>query len=158
ISGAWTSSLSSFAGPPAGAGGQADADEVDFNRQIRPILAKNCFACHGQDEEHRAKGLRLDRRENAVTERPDGALAIGPGDPEASDLIGRVTNEDDSLRMPPRKSGPRLAAAEVDLLKRWIAQGARYAEHWAFVPPADRPLPAVKDRSWPRNGIDAWIL
>src|SRR5438309_4984658 len=81
---------------------------VDFNRDVRPILSKNCFACHGQDEGQRAKGLRLDRRESAVTELSDGALAIVPGDPEASDLIGRLTEEDESLRMPPRKQGNRL--------------------------------------------------
>jgi hypothetical protein len=131
---------------------------VDYDREIRPILAKNCFACHGQDETHRAKGLRLDRRDAAVAELPDGAIAIVPGDPEGSDLILRVTEEDESLRMPQRKSGPRLNTADIDLLKRWIAEGASYAEHWAFVPPASRPLPAVKDRSWPRNGIDYWIL
>jgi hypothetical protein len=139
-----------WAGPPA--------VDVDYDREIRPILAKNCFACHGQDDEHRAKGLRLDRRESAVNELPDGGLAIVPGDPEASDLIVRVTDEDESLRMPPRKNGPRLAAAEIDVLRRWIEQGAEYTEHWAFAAPVDRPLPAVQDRSWPRNGIDFWIL
>ncbi len=138
------------AGPPVAA--------VDYNREIRPILAKNCFSCHGQDETHRAKGLRLDRRDSALTELPDGAVAIVAGDPEASELIARVTEEDESLRMPQRKSGNRLSTAEIDLLKRWIAEGASYAEHWAFVPPADRPLPGVSDRSWPRNGLDFWIL
>jgi hypothetical protein len=136
----------------------ARATPVDYNRDIRPILAKNCFACHGQDDTHRAKGLRLDRRESALAELPDGAIAIVPGDPEASELVARVTEEDESLRMPERRSGPRLSPAEIDLLKRWVAEGASYAEHWSFVPPADRPLPAVNDRSWPRNGVDYWIL
>jgi hypothetical protein len=140
---------------PPGAGA---AGPVDYNREIRPILAKNCFSCHGQDETHRARGLRLDRRESAVTPLSDGAVAIVAGDPEASELIARVTEEDESLRMPQRKSGPRLGMAEIALLKRWIAEGASYAEHWAFVPPADRPLPAVNNRSWPRSGIDFWIL
>ena len=98
---------------------------MDYNREIRPILAKNCFSCHGQDETHRAKGLRLDRRESALTELPDGAVAIVAGEPEASELIARVTEEDESLRMPQRKSGNRLSTAEIDLLKRWIAEGAR---------------------------------
>ena len=137
--------------------GTPDAS-VDYNREIRPILSKNCFACHGRDEEHRAKGLRLDVRDSALAERPDGVVAVVPGDPESSDLIGRVTEEDESLRMPPRKSGNRLSKAEIDLLRRWVAQGASYAEHWAFVAPVDRPLPAVKDRSWPRRPIDFWIL
>jgi hypothetical protein len=131
---------------------------IDFNREIRPILSKNCFACHGQDEGHRAKELRLDRRDAAVAELPDGARAIVPGDPGASELMARVGEEDESLRMPPRKSGRRLDPKEIELLKRWIAQGASYARHWAFVPPADRPLPTPKNRSWPRNGIDHWIL
>src|SRR5947199_6592562 len=148
--GAGRGSDRAVAGPPEAA--------VDYNREIRPILSKNCFACHGQDEEHRAKGLRLDLRDSALKELPDGALAIVPGDPEASDLFLRVIDEDESMRMPPRKSGNRLSKAEVDALRRWIAQGASYAEHWAFVAPADRPLPAVKDRTWPRNGIDFWIL
>ena len=79
-----------LAGRPAAADGPKPGQTapVDYNREVRPILAKNCFACHGQDEGHRAKGLRLDRRESAVAELPDGALAIVPGDPEASDLIG----------------------------------------------------------------------
>ncbi len=131
---------------------------VDYDREVRPILAKNCFACHGQDEEHRAKGLRLDRRAGAVAELADGLVAVVAGDPEASELIVRVTDDDESLRMPPRKSGPRLPRAEVETLRRWIDQGASYAEHWSFVPPRDRPLPQVSRPDWPRNGIDRWIL
>ena len=81
------------------------APKVDFNREVRPILAKNCFACHGQDEAKRAKGLRLDRREAAVKPLKSGETAIVPGDPDSSELILRVTEEDETLRMPPRKSG-----------------------------------------------------
>ena len=75
-------------------------------------------------------------------------------------MVARIIEEDVSLRMPPRKAGEPLSAEEVDLIRRWIAQGAPYAEHWAFLPPAERPLPAVggEDRAWPRNGIDSWIL
>ena len=101
------------------------ARKVDFNREVRPILAKNCFACHGQDEAKRAKGLRLDRREAAVKPLKSGETAIVPGDPDSSALILRVTEEDETLRMPPRKAGNRLTPAEIDVLKRWIAQGAR---------------------------------
>ena len=79
--------------------------KVDFNREVRPILAKNCFACHGQDEAKRAKGLRLDRREAAIKPLKSGEAAIVPGDPDSSELIVRVTEEDETLRMPPRKSG-----------------------------------------------------
>ncbi len=99
--------------------------KVDFNREVRPILAKNCFACHGQDEAKRAKGLRLDRREAAVKPLKSGEKAIVPGDPDSSALILRVTEEDETLRMPPRKNGSRLTAAEIDVLKRWIRARSR---------------------------------
>ena len=77
--------------------------KVDFNREVRPILAKNCFACHGQDEAKRAKGLRLDVRESAIKPLKSGETAIVPGDPDSSELIVRVTEEDETLRMPPRR-------------------------------------------------------
>jgi mono/diheme cytochrome c family protein len=134
------------------------AGKVDYNREVRPILAKNCFACHGQDEAKRAKGLRLDRRESATQPLKNGETAVVPGDPESSELIGRITEEDETLRMPPKKVGVRLTPAEVELLRRWIAQGADYALHWAFVAPEARPIPKVLDKSWPRNAIDFWIL
>ena len=91
--------------------------KVDYNRDVRPILARNCFACHGQDESKRAKGLRLDRRDAAVKPLKNGDEAIVPGDPESSELIVRVTEEDDMMRMPPRKAGNRLIAEEVDILR-----------------------------------------
>ncbi|HEV3165231.1 MAG TPA: DUF1553 domain-containing protein [Isosphaeraceae bacterium] len=147
---AWLLAGSALAGPP-----QA---QVDYSREIRPILAKNCFACHGGDEKQRQKGLRLDRRDVAVQELADGAKAIVPGAPEDSDLYFRITEEDDTLRMPPKKAGAPLKPTEIDLIRRWIEQGAPYSEHWAFIPPVARPLPEVKDRSWTRNGVDAWIL
>ena len=134
------------------------ARRVDFNREVRPILAKNCFACHGQDEAKRAKGLRLDRRESAVKPLKSGETAIVPGDPDSSELILRITEEDETLRMPPRKSGNRLTPAEVDVLTRWIGEGAEYAPHWALIAPKALPLPDVNDKAWPRNGIDFWIL
>ncbi|MFO0909721.1 MAG: DUF1553 domain-containing protein [Isosphaeraceae bacterium] len=147
----------------AGSGRAADEKAgrgaaLDYNRDVRPILSKNCFACHGQDPEKRAKGLRLDLRDEALKTLKSGATAIVPGNPDDSELVSRLVETDESLRMPPRKSGERLTAAEVDILKRWVAQGATYAEHWAFVKPVDRPLPKVKDSAWPRNGVDYWIL
>jgi mono/diheme cytochrome c family protein len=136
----------------------ADKQKVDFNREVRPILAKNCFACHGSDEGTRAKELRLDLRDDAIKPLKDGEAAIVPGDPDNSALILRITEEDDTLRMPPKKAGDRLSKPEIAILERWIAQGAEYAEHWAFVAPIKRPLPVVKNGSWPRYGIDRWIL
>lgn len=132
--------------------------KVDFNRDVRPILSKNCFACHGQDEAHRARKLRLDRRDAAVKDLPSGVKAIVAGSPDESELVARITEEDEELRMPPKKVGERLSPVEVDVLKRWIGQGAPYADHWAFVKPPSLPLPAVKNPSWPRNGIDFWIV
>ena len=100
----------------------------------------------GHDEAKRAKGLRLDLREAAVKPLKSGDAAIVPGDPEASNLVARISEEDDTLRMPPRKAGNRLSPAEVDVLTRWVQQGAKYAEHWALIPPRAEALPKVKRR------------
>lgn len=131
---------------------------VDYNRDVRPILAKNCFACHGQDEAHREQGLRLDVRDEALKELKSGAVAIVPGAPDESELISRLTENDASLRMPPRKSGDKLSSKEVEILRLWVRQGATYAPHWSLVKPLDRPLPDVKQRDWCRNGLDFWVL
>jgi mono/diheme cytochrome c family protein len=136
---------------------RADESVVDYNRDIRPILSKNCFACHGQDDGHRAAKLRLDRRDTAILPRKRGA-AIVPSMAEKSLLIQRVSSEDEDERMPPMQHGKALTARQIATLKRWIAQGAPYAEHWAFVKPKRQPLPVVTDRAWPRNGIDHFVL
>ncbi len=130
---------------------------VDFNREIRPILAKKCYACHGPDEAKRARGLRLDQREAAVKPLKSGETAIVPGDPDASALITRITEEDETLRMPPRKLGPRLAAAEIDLLTRWVKSGAEYTPHWAYLPPRVARVPVVAHPAWARTPIDRFI-
>ncbi|HTU93333.1 MAG TPA: DUF1549 domain-containing protein, partial [Gemmataceae bacterium] len=128
---------------------QSAETTVDYNRDIRPILAKNCFACHGQDDGHRAAKLRLDRRETALLPRKRGA-AIVPGAPEKSRLIQRVSAEDESERMPPLQAGNALTRQQIAALKRWIAQGAPYAEHWAFVKPKRSPAE-------PGNEIDFFV-
>jgi len=140
---------------PAAADGPqpGDAEHVDYNRDIRPILSKSCFACHGSDESTRAADLRLDLRDEAIE-----MGAIEPGDPDSSYLMDMILEEDDSLRMPPRKTGPRLTEDEIGLLRNWIAQGAKYAEHWAFIAPKAVEPPPVADESWPRGGIDRFIL
>jgi mono/diheme cytochrome c family protein len=143
---------------PGPASATNPAPPVDFNRDVRPILSRHCFACHGQDDAQRARGLRLDHLSDATKELKSGARAVVPGQPDESDLIARLVEEDETLRMPPKKSGDRLDKAEVDTLRRWIEQGAHYAEHWSFTPPVARPLPDVKQTTWPRNGVDAWIL
>jgi mono/diheme cytochrome c family protein len=132
-------------------------EPVDYNRDIRPILSKNCFACHGQDDGHRAGKLRLDRRETAVLPRKRGAAVVA-GAADKSLLIARVTAEDEDERMPPMQTGNKLTATQIATLKRWIAEGAPYAEHWAFAKPKRRPLPTVENRAWPRNGLDYFVL
>jgi hypothetical protein len=140
------------------AGERVGSEMVDFVREVRPILAKNCFACHGPDEAKRAKGLRLDLRESALKPPTDGDAAIVPGDPDSSALYLRITEEDETLRMPPKKSAARLSKGEIDVLRRWVEQGAVYARHWSFAPPQSLPPPHIRDSAWPRNAIDAWIL
>jgi mono/diheme cytochrome c family protein len=113
--------------------------DVEYNRDIRPILSKNCFACHGADEAKRSKNLRLDQRESAVAELADGAHAIVPESPDDSELLFRISETDPTVRMPPAKFGPPLTPSQVALIRRWIERGAPYAEHWAFVPPIRQP-------------------
>jgi hypothetical protein len=129
------------------------AEKLQFNRDVRPILAENCFACHGRDKAARKAGLRLDDRDEAVA-----AGAIVPGKPDDSALIERIFADDPGQRMPLAKSGKKLTAAQKEILKRWITEGAAYQPHWAFIPPTRPPLPAVKNTSWVRNPIDAFIL
>jgi mono/diheme cytochrome c family protein len=145
---------------PAVWAGDDNATDVDYLRQVRPILSRRCFACHGADPQTRKASLRLDRRDDAVAEAASGTSAIAPGQPDDSELMVRIEAEpDDPGRMPPEKSGPALDAAEIDTLRRWIEQGAPYAEHWAFVPPVAKPAPAVKSPGWIQNPvIDSWIL
>ena len=123
---------------------------VDFQRDIRPILANRCFKCHGPALQK--SGVRLDSHQAALKRK-----AIVPGQVGASKLIERIL-ADDEERMPPPEAGDRLKPAQVELLKKWIAQGAEYTPHWAFIKPKPAPLPQVKDASWGRNAIDAFIL
>jgi hypothetical protein len=146
-----------FALPPREATAAPKAPPVDFNRDVRPILSKNCFACHGQDPGSRVTKMRLDRRESAVRPSKHGT-AVVPGAPEKSELVRRITAADEDERMPPKQSGRSLTAEQIATLTRWVKEGAPYAEHWAFVKPRPQPLPAVKDRGWPRNGLDYFVL
>lgn len=131
---------------------------VDFNREIRPILAKKCFACHGPDEEHRQAGLRLDVREVAVKELESGATAIVAGASGKSELARRISATDETERMPPKETGITLTGTQIGLLKRWIDEGASYAPHWAMVKPTRPALPEVKQKDWPKSGIDYFVL
>ena len=148
---------SAIAAEPAEPG--PDGPRVSFNKDVRPILADNCYACHGPDRNRRQKDLRLDLEEVATAPLPSDAIAIVPGHPETSALIQRVTDPDDQKRMPHVSSGkPRLSAAQIETLRRWIAQGARWEPHWSYIRPTRPSPPAVKDAAWPRQPIDAFVL
>jgi mono/diheme cytochrome c family protein len=135
----------------------ANAAEVQFNRDIRPILSENCFQCHGPDAKHREGDLRLDQRESAIGKREHGA-AISPGNIAASELVKRIISTDEDEKMPPAKSGRQLTVEQIALLRQWIEQGAKYEEHWSLIPPLHAALPEVKDRTWPKNAIDHFVL
>jgi hypothetical protein len=139
-------------------GGEVSTSQIDFNRDIRPILSDNCFACHGPDEGARKAKLRLDRPEEAIKPARSGETPIVPGEPSKSEIIIRVTAEDEDDRMPPASSGKTLSATQIDLLRRWIEQGAKWQTHWAFAAPERPEVPAVSDASWPRNEIDHFVL
>jgi len=126
---------------------------VDFNRDIRPILAENCFYCHGQDGNKRQADLRLDDRAAAVS-----AGAIVPGNTGASTALERIRSSDPDVQMPPPTSNRKLSDEQKQLLDRWIAAGAEYAPHWGFVPPARPAVPAVSRAEWPRNDVDRFVL
>jgi hypothetical protein len=132
--------------------------KIDFNRDIRPILSDNCYACHGPDETHREGGLRLDRKDSAFGKADSDATVIVPGKPELSELIARIVSDDEDLRMPPKDSTRSLTPAQIELLKQWIAQGASWKEHWSFIPPVKRELPQVSNKDWCRSPIDHFVL
>ncbi len=137
----------SFTAPPA----HAVPDRIDYNYHVRPILSDRCFLCHGPDRKARKAGLRLDTREGALS-------VIVPGKPAESELVRRITASDDK-HMPPRKSNLSLRADEIEILRRWIAQGAEHKPHWAYVRlPESVSFPAVSDPKWATGGIDRFIL
>jgi hypothetical protein len=131
--------------------------KIDYNRDIRPIIDK-CLTCHGHDPKAIMAGLRLDIRDGAIKKLADGKFAIVPGHPEQSELITRINSTDPDEKMPPPSSNKVISAEDKALLKLWIEEGAEYKPHWAFVAPVRPPLPAVKLKTWPRNGIDNFIL
>ncbi|HVV01033.1 MAG TPA: DUF1549 domain-containing protein, partial [Verrucomicrobiae bacterium] len=133
-------------------------ETIQYNRDIRPILSENCFACHGTDSSSRKAGLRLDRAEDATAPRKDSDPAIVPGHPEKSQLVHRINAPDPDDRMPPEKAHKVLTSGEKALLAKWIKQGAKYQPHWSMVAPVRSPLPSVKNRRWVRTPIDQFIL
>ena len=134
-------------------------ERVDFRRQILPLLSERCFRCHGPDANSREASLQLDRAETATALLDDGERALVPGDPEASQLWQRVSQEDPDLRMPPAGAGDRLTTDERELLRRWIEQGATYARHWSFESPQAQPRPVSPAAAdWSQGPLDDWVF
>ena len=132
--------------------------QVGFNREVRPILARHCFKCHGPDDKARKARLRLDRRDDALKLADSGLSPIVPGRPDESELVSRIFAEDEGERMPPPQAKLPLSDRDKQILKQWIAEGANYEVHWAFQRPVRPASPVVKDPAWPRNPIDSFVL
>ena len=129
------------------------AEPLQYNRDVLPILAENCFACHGADSAARKADLRLDQRDVAID-----LGAIVPGQPADSELLNRVLTDDAELIMPPAELKKTLTAEEKEILKRWISAGAEYQRHWSLIAPQQPELPKVRKKSWVRNDIDRFVL
>ncbi|HEX8912200.1 MAG TPA: DUF1549 domain-containing protein, partial [Humisphaera sp.] len=125
-----------------------------YNRDVRPILSDNCFACHGNDKNHVKGKLKLNDRESATARK-----AIVPGKPDESEMIARILSKDAEEVMPPPESHKTLKPAQIEILKRWVAEGAEYQPHWAYITPARPAVPAVKDDGkWARTPVDRFVL
>jgi hypothetical protein len=133
-------------------------DKVDFNRDIKPILSNNCYTCHGFDQKQRKAGLRLDTKEGAFAALKQGRHAIVPGDRAKSVLYQKITAADQDDRMPPAETGKSLSTTQVELIGKWIDQGADWKHHWSWIAPQRPPLPDIENTAWPRNAIDAFVL
>ena len=150
----WKFPLGMVAALVVAAGSATAAERVRFNRDVLPILADQCLSCHGFEKSKREAGLRLDRREGATAKLDSGSVAIVPGQLAGSELWSRITSEDESLRMPPAKTGKALTPAQRETLRRWIEQGAEYEAHWAMLPPVAVEPPAVEGA---RTPIDRFV-
>ena len=128
------------------------AEPISFNKHIRSILSDRCYVCHGPDAAAREADLRIDQEDSAKRALDSGTTAIVAGKPDKSEMMARLTSTDPDLRMPPPDSNLSLSAEEIELIRRWIAQGARWERHWSFITPVKNTPPAVSDKSWPRNG------
>jgi mono/diheme cytochrome c family protein len=129
------------------------AAEVDYQRDVQPILAEHCTACHGVDEESRESGLRLDMRDAALKSGDSGLAAIVPGKPEDSELWKRITSADSDVLMPPADHDNPLSRKQIDTIRQWIIEGAAFSDHWAFVVPRQKPIPS----DGPLHPVDAFV-
>lgn len=133
------------------------SERIEFNRDIRPILSESCFTCHGPDQAKRKAKLRLDTEAGATADL-DGRHAIVARDPQNSELLRRLTAEDETERMPPPKTGRKLSPPQVALIRRWIEQGATWEPHWSLIAPKRPSLPVNRNTSWVQNPIDSFVL
>ena len=145
----WRSSLATIVFVAHASSAVLAADAVEFQRDIRPILSGNCFACHGPDDESREADLRLDLENEAFGDL-GGYRAIVAGNPEASELFRRIDAKDADERMPPPKSGKSLTPEQIALIRRWIEEGAAWQSHWSFVAPRRPEPPQVE----PEDRVD----
>jgi hypothetical protein len=136
----------------------APPKHVNYSRDIRPILSNTCYKCHGPDEKQRKAGLRLDTKEGACAKLESGEVAVVPGSSAKSAIIQRLISHDADVRMPPADSGKTVTPEQIDLIKRWIDQGAEFHGHWAFLQPQHPPAPPVQHPELARNPIDRFIL
>src|SRR3954470_9587842 len=136
---------------------RGSAAPVDFNRDVQPILSENCYHCHGQDGKKREADLRLDRKEGAYRTK-DGVTTVKPGDPDGSELIVRIFSTDKEDVMPPPKSHRELTQPQKELLKRWVKEGAPWADHWAFVAPKLPEVPPAPEGTSAVNAIDRFVF
>ena len=131
--------------PPQAAAKAIVPKPVDFDRQVRPIFSDTCFACHGPDEKQRLANLRLDETEGLFVDR-GGHKVIVPGNSAESKLYQRISSKDPKFRMPPVYSNRTLTDKDIELIKQWIDQGAKWKRHWAWLPPKRLPAPQVQNR------------
>jgi hypothetical protein len=136
---------------------QADDARINFDREIRPIFSNTCFKCHGPDAKQRKAHLRLDRHEGMLAELKSGNRAVVPGKSAESALVARITAADPEERMPPPASGKKLSPEQIELLKRWVDEGAEYREHWSFLPLKRPEPPSVNDTAFVHNVIDEFV-
>ncbi|MCA9414163.1 MAG: DUF1549 domain-containing protein, partial [Candidatus Omnitrophica bacterium] len=150
----WMATLVSLGGPTDSVGAR---DVPDFSRDIRPILSENCFQCHGPDKETRKAGLRLDTREG-IFQDLGGYHPVVPGDLDASEIYSRVAANDENERMPPKASNRKLSEAQIDLIRRWIENGAPWNQHWAYIPPVRPDVPTEIPKDFrATNPIDHFV-
>src|SRR6266403_1006702 len=128
-------------------------NHISFNRDIRPILSENCFACHGPDKNQRKAKLRLDVREVAIERE-----ALVPGKPDQSKLVEVVFSNDPDDIMPPPKTHKTISTRQKEILRQWVIEGAQYEPHWAYVPLARPAVPENQNQAWANNPIDSFVL